>query len=196
MVGPSLNCLKVPMPADSLPQHLPDYIQPGLRILFVGINPGLRSARTGHHFAGYSNRFWNLLYDSALVTEPLTYREDCRLLEWELGMTNIIGRCSAGIDVLKPAEYQIGLTELERKVRLYQPRLLAFLGVTIFRRLFPLQGNEGLGLTNARVAQVPVFLLPNPSGRNAHYSYERMLASFRELRLAANQFPRLDSLPR
>ncbi|MDP3599236.1 MAG: mismatch-specific DNA-glycosylase, partial [Nitrospirota bacterium] len=87
---------------------LADHIQPGVRILFVGINPGLRSAAMGHHFAGHSNRFWKLLYESKLVSEPLTYQDDWRLPEMGLGLTNIIQRPSAGIDELKPGEYAVG----------------------------------------------------------------------------------------
>lgn len=176
--------------------RLRDHIQPGVQTLFVGINPGLRSAQTGHHFAGHSNRFWKLLYESALVTEPLTYREDWRLPEWKLGLTNIIGRCSAGIDVLDPTEYRQGVVTLERKIRRYQPRIVALLGVTIFRALFtgatPPKGRLELGLTSARLVGVPVFLLPNPSGRNAHYSYRHMLAAFRALNEAMAHPRRLD----
>jgi len=168
--------------------RLSDYLQPGLRVLFVGINPGLRSAAVGHHFAGHSNRFWKLLFESRLVDEPLTYREDWRLPQWGLGLTNIISRTSAGIDVLDQAEYRSGLVALERKIRRYQPRTIALLGVTIFRVLFPQQGGSSAldpGPTKARLAGVPVFLLPNPSGRNAHYSYQTMLTAFRRLRKEA-----------
>jgi double-stranded uracil-DNA glycosylase len=175
---------------------LPDYIRPDLRVLFIGINPGLRSAQVGHHFAGPSNRFWKLLYESRLVNEALTYREDWRLPEWGLGLTNIISRSSAGIDVLKPREYRAGVARLKRKVDRYRPMMVAFLGVTIFRTIF-LPGTRtpsrlSLGLQRIRLAGVPVFLLPNPSGRNAHYSYRRMLAAFQALRHAAPQkgFPR------
>ena len=164
---------------------LSDYLQPGLQILFVGINPGLKSTAVGHHFAGRSNRFWKLLFDSRLVDEPLTYREDSRLLEWRLGLTNIISRTTAGIETLSPAEYRSGLTVLESKIRQYQPRTIALLGVTIFRMLLPEGSGPGpldLGPTKARLAGVPVFLLPNPSGRNAHYSYQTMLSAFRSLR--------------
>ena len=164
---------------------LKDHIQPGVQILFVGINPGTRSAQLGHHFAGYSNRFWKLLYEARLVTEPLTYQDDWRLPEWHLGITNIISRSSAGIDVLIPEEYRRGMARLERKVRLYQPRLVALLGVTIFRLVFPGQEFRAPGLTAVEVGGARVFLLPNPSGRNAHYSYARMLTVFRELRGAA-----------
>ncbi|HEU4686254.1 MAG TPA: mismatch-specific DNA-glycosylase [Nitrospira sp.] len=166
-------------------RELPDYLAPRLRVLFVGINPGLRSAMLGHHFAGRSNRFWKLLYDSRLVDEPLTYLDDWRLPEWHLGLTNIIGRASAGIDDLRPSEYQQGRRALEQKVVRYRPKILAFLGVTIFRRLFPDASPPSrvpaLGATSASLARVPIYLLPNPSGRNAHYPYRRMLAAFRGL---------------
>lgn len=165
--------------------RLSDYLQPGLHVLFVGINPGLRSAAVGHHFAGHSNRFWKLLFESRLVDEPLTYREDWRLPQWGLGLTNIISRTTAGIDALGQAEYRSGLVALQRKIRRYQPRTIALLGVTIFRVLFPQQGGSSAldpGPTKARLGGVPVFLLPNPSGRNAHYSYQTMLTAFRRLR--------------
>src|SRR5687767_15587370 len=84
---------------------LRDRIRPGVRVLFVGINPGVRSSLTGHHFAGYSNRFWKLLCESGLVPEPITYQDDVRLPEWGFGITNLVRRPSAGIDSLSPAEY-------------------------------------------------------------------------------------------
>lgn len=171
---------------------LPDRIKPDVRILFVGINPGLRSAATGHHFAGYSNRFWKVLFDSKLVSEPLTYRDDRRLPEWELGLTNVIRRPSAGIDVLTPDEYLAGLGRLLATVRRYRPRLVALLGVTIYRTLFPLARAQRirLGLQRDTLAGTPVFVLPNPSGRNAHYSYRAMLAAFRTLRKEADSLRR------
>ena len=162
---------------------LTDHIQPGLRILFVGINPGLRSAAIGHHFAGHSNRFWKLLYESKLVSEPLTYQDDWRLPEMGLGLTNIIQRPSAGIDVLKPVEYATGRKRLVATVQRYRPQIVALLGVTIYRTLFPVTRGQrvNLGLQAAQLADVPLFVLPNPSGRNAHYSYNAMLGAFQAL---------------
>lgn len=167
--------------------RLPDRIQPGLLVLFVGINPGLRSAKTGHHFAGYSNRFWKLLYESRLVSEPLTYEDDARLPEWKLGLTNIISRPSAGIAALKPVEYVVGRGRLVATVRHYRPRIVALLGVTIYRKLFPgtPAGPVRLGWQRKRLAGARVFVLPNPSGRNAHFSYRAMLEMFRRLRQEA-----------
>ena len=166
-------------------RQLRDCIKPDVLVLFVGINPGIRSAQTGHHFAGHSNRFWKLLHESKLVSEPLTYREDRRLPEWRLGLTNIIGRCTAGIDVLDPVEYRQGVASLKRKIRRYQPHIVALLGVTIFRTLFSskeqLKGPLDLGVTAMELAGARIFLLPNPSGRNAHYSYRQMLTAFQVL---------------
>jgi TDG/mug DNA glycosylase family protein len=165
---------------------LPDYLRPGLRVLFVGINPGLKSAAVGHHFAGPSNRFWKLLNDSGLVGAPLTFREDWRLPEWGLGLTNVIERPTSGIDQLAPSEYRLGRRMLERKVARYRPQIVALLGVTIYRLIFSQESgyvaSPSLGRTNLYIADIPVFLLPNPSGRNAHYSYPRMLRAFCQLR--------------
>ena len=169
-------------------KRLSDRIEPGVRILFVGINPGLRSAATGHHFAGYSNRFWKLLFESKLVPELLTYQDDWRLPDWGLGLTNIIERPSAGADVLKPREYIAGRKRLIATVKHYRPHTIALLGVTIYRTLFPeyRSGHISLGLQVKTLADRPVFVLPNPSGRNAHYSYRAMLMAFRALRKATH----------
>src|SRR4029450_13687680 len=94
--------------ADWSALRLEDRIAPGLRVLFVGINPGGRSALTGHHFAGFSNRFWKLLFRSGLVPEALTYVDDDRLPEWGYGITNIVARPTRGIDQLRPEEYVAG----------------------------------------------------------------------------------------
>ena len=170
-------------------QRLTDHIRPGVRILFVGINPGLRSAATGHHFAGHSNRFWKLLFESKLVPKPLTHQDDWRLPDWGLGLTNIIQRPSAGIDVLKPREYIGGRKRLIATVTHYRPHAVALLGVTIYRTLFPeyRTGRISLGLQDKTLADRPVIVLPNPSGRNAHYSYRAMLTAFCALRNVTNK---------
>jgi double-stranded uracil-DNA glycosylase len=176
--------------------RLKDRIRPGLRILFVGINPGVRSAITGHHFAGFSNRFWNLLYESKLVPEPITSKDDVRLPEWGLGVTNLIARPSPGIDALKPAEYVEGWTALERKIRRYRPATVALVGVTVYRALAPLLHDgavridaraEVVGLRPETIHGARVFVLPNPSGRNANFTYAEMLAAFRALRRVAGK---------
>ena len=161
---------------------LRDRIRPGVRVLFVGINPGVRSALTGHHFAGFSNRFWKLLYDSRLVPEPVTYVDDERLPEWGYGITNVVARPTPGIDTLEREEYVAGAAKLRRKIRRYHPPIVALIGVTVFRALFPdRKGAVTLGLQKERIGESAVFVVPNPSGRNANYSYAEMRGAFRAL---------------
>lgn len=189
--------------------RLRDRIAPGLKVLFVGINPGVQSATTGHHFAGFSNRFWKLLAESRLVPEPITSRDDGRLLEWGYGVTNLVARPSPGIDDLEPAEYVAGWKILERKIAKFRPRLVVFVGVTAYRAVLPLLDDTAaagppagagvkagrgrrvrtttpkeptvLGLRPQTVHGAGLFVLPNPSGRNANYSYAEMLDAFRSL---------------
>ena len=163
--------------------RLKDRIRPGGRVLFVGINPGVRSAMIGHHFAGFSNRFWKLLYDSGLVPEPIGCEDDERLPEWGYGITNLIARPSPGIADLKPGEYAEARAKLARKVRRYKPEVVALVGVTLFRALFEdtKSGSVRLGEQDVRFAGARVFVLPNPSGRNANFSYREMLDAFRAL---------------
>jgi double-stranded uracil-DNA glycosylase len=200
--------------------RLNDRIEPGVKVLFVGINPGVRSALTGHHFAGYSNRFWKLLWDARLVPEPITWRDDNRLPEWGFGITNLIARPSPGIDDLRPAEYVEGWTTLERKIDRFRPEVVAFVGVTLYRAILPLVDlsvsrstarprsrsravssspsgvptdprvrarpvariRPAIGAQPIRIHGARVFVLPNPSGRNANFSYAEMLDAFRKLK--------------
>ena len=152
-------------------------------MLFVGINPGIRSALTGHHFAGFSNRFWKLLFESRLVQQRITSEDDDRLPEWGYGITNIVARPTPGIDTLKPEEYVAGRRRLHAKVRRYRPAVVALVGVTVFRAMFPAhKGPVPLGLQDQRIGDSAVFVLPNPSGRNANFMYAEMLSAFRALR--------------
>jgi TDG/mug DNA glycosylase family protein len=162
---------------------LRDRIKPGVRILFVGINPGVRSALTGHHFAGFSNRFWRLLHESRLVPEVITYQDDDRLPTWGFGITNIVARATPGIDTIEPHEYVEGRLKLRRKIRRHRPAIVAMVGVTVFRAMFPeRRGAVTLGPQAERIGDAEVFVLPNPSGRNANFTYQEMLAAFRSLK--------------
>jgi double-stranded uracil-DNA glycosylase len=163
--------------------RLKDRIGPNLRVLFVGINPGVRSATIGHHFAGYSNRFWKLLHDARLTPVQLRAEEDARLVEWRFGVTNLIPRPTPGIDTLRPDEYAAGVRTLRRKVRRYQPEIVALIGVTLYRAMFAVRAGTpvSLGAQAQRFEGARVFVLPNPSGRNANYSYTEMLAAYRRL---------------
>ena len=186
--------------------RLVDRIEPGVRVLLIGINPGVMSATSGHHFAGPTNRFWGLLYESGLVPEPVTHEDDDRLPQWGIGMTNLIARPSPGIDVLKPQEYLDGWKILEQKIDRFRPKIVAFVGVTMYRALWKVinqgalvppkpSGAGGLiikpGFQKASVHGARLFVLPNPSGRNAHFSYADMLAAFRELAKAMRRLPAL-----
>jgi len=155
-------------------------IQPGVRVLFVGINPGIRSAAIGHHFAGFSNRFWKLLWESGLVPEPLGPEDDVRLPEWGLGITNLVPRATPGIDTIAPEEYVAGLRVLRRKVRRWRPVAVAFVGVSLYRFVAGVKGRIALGEQSERFEGARVFVLPNPSGRNANFSYAEMLAAFKK----------------
>jgi double-stranded uracil-DNA glycosylase len=172
-------------------------------VLLVGINPGVRSAQTGHHFAGPSNRFWKLLYESGLVPEPIAHEDDVRLPQWGLGVTNLVARPSPGIDDLKPQEYLDGWKTLEKKIELYRPHVVAFVGVTLYRALWRVLTQTALGpskpkgeggainpgFQRATVHGARIFVLPNPSGRNANFSYKEMLDAFRALARAARRLP-------
>jgi TDG/mug DNA glycosylase family protein len=163
--------------------RLTDRIGPGVRVLFVGINPGVRSALTGHHFAGYSNRFWKLLHEAGLVPRAVACEDDVCLPEWGYGVTNLVARPSPGIDDLEPAEYLEGRDALLRKIRRWAPEVVALVGVTLHRALFPERRKSpiALGWQEERLAGARVFVLPNPSGRNANYSYAEMLGAFKAL---------------
>lgn len=170
------------LPQTQLPP-LRDRIRPGVQVLLVGINPGIRSSLTGHHFAGYSNRFWTLLFDAGLVDERLTCADDGRLPEWGYGITNIVARPTRGVAELRADEYVEGRVRLRRKILRHRPAAVAAVGLTVFRALFPeRRGAILLGLQPERIGASKVFVLPNPSGRNVHYSYAEMLEAFKALR--------------
>src|SRR5262245_13896417 len=170
--------------------RLKDRIRSGLRVLFVGINPGVRSAITGHHFAGHSNRFWKLLVDSRLVPEPVTHEDAVRLTTGHLGIPNLIARPSPGINDLRLAEYTEGWKVLDSKIRRYRPEVVALVGVTLYRTILPLLDDlasagartTAVGLQPIRIHGSRLFVLPNPSGRNANYTYAEMLKAFVQLR--------------
>ena len=162
-----------------------------MRVLLVGINPGVRSSQVGHHFAGPSNRFWKLLYESRLVPEPIGFADDDRLPEWGFGITNLIPRPTPGIDTLRPEEYIAGARALRRKIRRVKPEVVALVGVTLFRSVFGRRTGQPvwLGPQEERLEGTRVFVLPNPSGRNANFSYDEMLDAFARLRRALEGTP-------
>jgi TDG/mug DNA glycosylase family protein len=156
-----------------------------MRVLFVGINPGMRSAAVGHHFAGPSNRFWRLLHEAGLVPRPVTWADDDLMPEWGFGITNLVERPTPGVQDLSLAELRAGRRTLETKVRRWRPRIVALVGVTVYRAVFNLRGSVTPGATDVTLSGARVFVLPNPSGRNAHYSFDEMLAVYRQLATCA-----------
>lgn len=156
------------------------------RILLVGINPGLRSAQLGHHFAGPGNPFWRLLFASGLVHEPLSFEEDARLGEFGLALTNLCPRATRSAAELSPAEMDRGAAALRRKIRRIEPRVVAFVGLTLYQRFFRLPASGGAGPKPETVAGARVFVLPNPSGLNAAFpGFQQKLVWFERLRAFA-----------
>src|SRR5947208_1622133 len=145
-----------------------DVIGPDLRVLFVGINPGLYSGATGHHFARPGNRFWKAVQGAGFTDHVFSPFEDRSLLELGIGISNMVARTTATADELTPDELRAGAKTLERKVRRYRPRVVAFVGITAYRIAFGLPRAE-VGPQERLVAGAKVWVLPNPSGRTAAY---------------------------
>jgi TDG/mug DNA glycosylase family protein len=158
-------------------------IAPELRVLFCGINPGLWSAATGHHFARPGNRFWPALHRSGFTDRQLRPDEQERLLGYGLGVTNLVARGTARADELTAAEFVEGGRILVGKVRRYRPVWLAVVGVTAYRTAFGHRGAQ-IGPAPRRLGSARVWILPNPSGLNAHYSLDRLAQEFALLRQA------------
>ena len=162
---------------------IPDVIAPGLDVLFCGINPGLYSAATGRHFARPGNRFWPALHRSGFVPRQLRPAEQDLLLGYGHGITNLVARGTARADELTAAEIVAGGEILTAKVRRYRPRWLAVLGVTAYRTAFGVR-EARVGRQAGSIGDTGVWVLPNPSGLNAHYPLDRLVAEFGRLRRA------------
>jgi TDG/mug DNA glycosylase family protein len=164
-------------------EGLPDYIQPGLNVLLVGINPGLRSAEVGHHFAGVNNRFWDLLHASGMTPKRLTYEDDYRLPELGIGLTNIAARPTRSSSELDGKDFRSGRRALAEKVHRYRPKWVVFVGITVYREFRPELKRVKLrcGEQKDSIEGAQVFVVPNPSGRNAHYNYKEMLQYWKKL---------------
>ncbi len=161
---------------------VPDLIAPGLRVLFCGINPGLYSAWAGHHFARPGNRFWPALFASGFTDRLLRPDEEQELLQLGYGITNIAKRATAAADELTREELLAGARTLADKVKQYRPRAVAVLGVGAYRQAFERPAAK-LGRQPERLGDSPVWVLPNPSGLNAHFTPEALANLFREFRL-------------
>jgi double-stranded uracil-DNA glycosylase len=162
---------------------LSDVTAPGLRLLFVGINPGLRSAEIGHHFGGKTNPFWKLLYAAKLTPELLRPEDDARLVELGLGITNLCPRPSRAAAELTRDELKAGARALERKVARLEPGAVALVGISLYKQVFPAGKSGGPGAKAETLAGAPLFVLPNPSGLNASFpGFAQKLVWFQKLR--------------
>jgi double-stranded uracil-DNA glycosylase len=167
---------------------IPDVIGPDLRVLFSGINPGLYSAATGRHFARPGNRFWPALHRSGFTDRQLRPEEQDLLPALGLGITNVVARATARADELTDSELRDGGLVLLGLVQRVRPRWLAVLGLTAYRTAFERRG-AGVGPQPERFGDTAVWVLPNPSGLNAHWSGPRLTEAFAELRAAAGSAP-------
>jgi len=160
-----------------------DVIAPGLKVLFCGINPGLYTAAVGHHFARPGNRFWPALYAAGFTDRLLSPFEERELLKLGYGITNVVARATATADQLSARELVEGGRRLAAKVRRYRPRCVAILGIGAYRAAFS-RPKAALGQQGESLGEAVIWILPNPSGLNAHYQPKDLARIFRELWVA------------
>jgi len=179
----------MPTPAElaaAYGRSIPDVIGPQLSVLFCGINPGLWSAATGHHFARPGNRFWPALHRGGFTPRQLRPDEQRELLRHGLGITNVVDRGTARADELTPAELVDGGKTLTAKVRTHAPAFLAVLGIGAYRTAFA-RPRAKLGLQPETIDETRLWVLPNPSGLNAHFQLDELAAQFAALREATKK---------
>ncbi|MEU8755064.1 G/U mismatch-specific DNA glycosylase [Streptomyces chartreusis] len=164
---------------------VPDVVADGLHVLFCGINPGLTTAATGHHFARPGNRFWPVLHLSGFTPRLLKPSEQDELLSYGLGITNVVARATARADELGAEEYREGGRLLATKVGRLRPRWLAVVGVTAYRAAFD-DRKAQVGPQELTIGDTRVWVLPNPSGLNAHWTAATMAEEYGRLRVAAD----------
>lgn len=168
---------------DAINRTMEDVIDYNLKVLFCGINPGLWSGATGLHFAKPGNRFWKVLYLSGFTERILHPSEEHELLEKGYGITCFCERTTARADELTKEEIIEGGRILVKKIEKYKPQILAVLGITTYRTAFQ-HPKAKLGLQPEKIGGAEVWLLPNPSGLNAHYQADDLAELFREVRLS------------
>jgi mismatch-specific thymine-DNA glycosylase len=158
---------------------LPDYLRKGMTMVLVGANPGERSARVGHYYAGRGNQFWPMLYDSGVIPEPLGYEDDRRLVEFGIGLTDLVKRPTRGIDEIEREEYAEGRVLLAQKLEDLRPRVIAFNGKMVYEKF---AGRAcKLGLQKETLYGAHVFVLPSTSGANGGADRALKKRYFRQL---------------
>lgn len=171
-------------------QSLPDILEPGLSVVFCGINPGVLAASTGHHFAGRGNRFWRAVHLAGFTPEQISPEDDRTLLQYGCGLTTVVSRPTARADELSQGEFKAAAVEFELKIEQYAPQCVAFLGKMA---LCAMSGKRDIdwGLQPATFGGTRVWVLPNPSGLNRGFSLDALVIAYRELRLAVDEYPHL-----
>lgn len=164
-------------------KRVPDVTAPKLKILFVGINPGLYSGATGHHFARPGNRFWPALHRAGLTPRLLAPHEERELLKSGIGITNLVNRTTATAAELSTQQLATGGRRLVAKVKRLRPRVVAFLGIDAYRAAFGLR-RVAIGRQDTSIGKTAVWVLPNPSGLNANYQLRDFARLFRQLHAA------------
>ena len=168
---------------DAVGASMPDILAPDLKVVFCGINPSVYSAVVGHHFARPGNRFWRALRGGGFTPHQIAPADDATLLEWGLGLTNVAARATVAAADLTGDELRKGAPLLVEKIEIYRPRWLAILGIGAFRLAFE-QPKAVIGLQNRTIGATKIWVLPNPSGLNAHYPPTALAVKFGELRAA------------
>ena len=171
--------------AEAYGRTVPDVIRPGLKVLFCGINPGLYSGAVGHHFARPGNRFWKTLHVAGFTRRCLSPFEERELLRSGLGITNLVARATARASELSEQELRAGAGRVRRKVGRFRPTVVAFLGMGAFRAAFG-RPAATVGPQLEKLCGARVWLLPNPSGLNAHYQLAALAAEFGRLEKAVS----------
>ncbi|MGY2067888.1 G/U mismatch-specific DNA glycosylase [Blastococcus sp. SYSU DS0619] len=164
-----------------LRKPVPDIVAPGLDVLFCGINPSLMSAERGHHFARPGNRFWPAIHLAGFTPRRLTPDEDRELLHYGLGVTNVVDRPTRTAAELSAEELRAGAVALEELVARYRPRVLAVLGITAWRQGFD-RPKAAVGRQPERLGGADTWVVPNPSGLNAHVQLPDLARVYRQLR--------------
>lgn len=183
--------MRAPTPAEvaaAAGGTIPDVVGPDLRVLLCGINPSLYSAATGHHFARPGNRFWPALHRAGFTDRQLHPSEQFMLPAAGIGITNVVARATARADELTPAELIEGGAVLTALVDRWRPRYVAILGVTAYRTAFG-RPKARIGPQDELIAGCPIWVLPNPSGLNAHWNLEQLAAAFAALRHTVDHPP-------
>jgi mismatch-specific thymine-DNA glycosylase len=158
---------------------LPDYLRKGMKMILVGSNPGDRSARVGHYYAGRNNQFWPMMYDSGVIPEPIGYEDDRRMLEFGIGMTDLVKRPTRSADEIERREFAEGRVLLAQKLEEMRPKVIAFNGKMVYEKF---SGRPcKLGLQKEPLYGAHVFVLPSTSGQNGGTSASVKTRYFKKL---------------